>query len=318
MPNWPFQTAQDRTDAMLGTDDSNNAQATTNVAANADGSLLERAEYIQTTQAVPTADAATDTLMRDVVGRKTDAGIQAVTTNKSEMAYIKGILDILAGTAGITSFPAASAAANAVSLAEVIRYIQESQIGTLANTGGTATLAGLIGDLANSSLLARLNLIQGLTPSTYVPGLGFRVTKTENVNTATGVDLFTVTGKVLIRIWTGEVTNALGTQPVDYKLRIKTDNVDLCAATDIASAALGYMFQLSSDAGLTLLTGSSYAVTAVKTADTNGLGMADRIVGLAGGTCTLQSLRTAGDVSDAIIHSIYYLPLEASATIVAA
>lgn len=156
------------------------------------------------------------------------------------------------------------------------------------------------------------------TPTTFTLGLGYRVTKTENVNTTTGVDLFTVAGKVLIRIWTGEVTNALNTTVTDYKLRIKTNNVDLCAATDISSAAVGYMWQLCSDAGLTLLTGSSYAVSAVKTADTNGLGIADRIVGLAGGSCTLQSLRTAGASGDEMIHNIYYMPLEATASIVAA
>ena len=77
---------------------------------------------------VPTADAVTDTVMRDVVGRKTDAGVQAVTTTKSLMAYLKGVSDILAGTTGIATFPAAAAAANAVSIAEVIRYMSELQI----------------------------------------------------------------------------------------------------------------------------------------------------------------------------------------------
>ena len=285
MPSWGFQTTKDAIAQAIGTDDANNVEATTNVVSNADGSVLERLEYVQSAHAVPTADATTDTLLRDVVGRKTDAAVTAVGTTKTLMAYLKGLI---------------------------------GGFGALTNTGGTATLAAILGDLANSSLVTSLNLLQSQTPATYVPGLGFRVPKTENVNTATGVDLFTVTGKVLIRIWTGEVTNALGAQPVDYKLRIKTDNVDLCAATDVSSAAVGYMFQLSADAGLTLLTGSSYAVSAVKTADTNGLGIADRIVGLAGGSCTLQSLRTAGDASDAIIHSIYYLPLEASAAVVAA
>lgn len=163
-----------------------------------------------------------------------------------------------------------------------------------------------------------LNQLLGSNPSVYVPGLGFRVTKTENVNTATGVDLFTVTGKILLTLWTGEVTNALGTQPTDYKLRIKTANVDLVAATNVASAAVGYMFSMSGDAGLTLLTGSSYAVSAVKAADMNGLGFANRIIGLAGGSLVLQSLRTAGDAGDAIIHTVFYLPLEAGATVAAA
>jgi hypothetical protein len=42
---------------------------------------------------VPTADAAPDTTMRDVVGRKTDAAVAAVTTNKSLMGYVKGLLN---------------------------------------------------------------------------------------------------------------------------------------------------------------------------------------------------------------------------------
>lgn len=154
-------------------------------------------------------------------------------------------------------------------------------------------------------------------PNHYVDGLGYRVTKTENINTATGVDLFTVTGKIIIRLWTGEVTNALHTTVTDYKLRVKTANSDLCAATDISSAAVGYMWSLSNDAGLTLLTGSSYAVSVTKTADNNGIGLANRIVGLAGGSLVLQSLRTAGAAGDAIDHMLFYLPLEANATVVA-
>jgi hypothetical protein len=45
MPAWPFQTAQDRAETAIGSDDSNNSQATTNVAANRDGSVLERLEW---------------------------------------------------------------------------------------------------------------------------------------------------------------------------------------------------------------------------------------------------------------------------------
>lgn len=152
----------------------------------------------------------------------------------------------------------------------------------------------------------------------FIPGWGYKVTTTENVNTATGVDLFTVTGKVLITVWTGEVTNALHTTVTDYKLRVKTVNTDLCAATNISSAAVGYMWSLSGDAGLTLLTGSSYAVSVTNATDNNAIGMADRIIGKAGGSCTLQSLRTAGASGDEMIHSLWYTPLEANATVVAA
>lgn len=152
----------------------------------------------------------------------------------------------------------------------------------------------------------------------YLPGFGYKVSKTENINTATGVDLFTVTGKVLVTLWLGEVTNALHTTVTDYKLRVKTVNSDLCAATDISSAAVGYMWSLSGDAGLTLLTGSSYAVSVTHTADNNAIGHAMRVVGLAGGSCTLQSLRTAGASGDELKHCLWYLPLESGASVVAA
>ncbi len=189
--------------------------------------------------------------------------------------------DMIAGTSGIAQFPAAAAPADGKSLAAVLRYIND----TLLSLGGA-----------------------------YVPGFGFKVTKSENVNTATGVDLFTVTGKVLLTMWTGEVTDALNASPIDYKIRVKTSNIDLCAASNIASAAVGFMFQMCGDAGDTLIN----TALATETADNNGKGHAMRIVGKAGGSLTLQSNRTAGAAGDTIIHSVWYLPLEAGASIVAA
>jgi hypothetical protein len=144
--------------------------------------------------------------------------------------------------------------------------------------------------------------------------LGASVSKTENVNTATGVDLFTVSGSVLITLWKIEVTNALHTTVTDYKLRVKTSNRDLCAASDINSAAIGAIFMLNGDAGDTLIN----TALATETADTNGKGLASRMVGKAGGSLTLQSNRTAGASGDEVIHTVFYIPLEAGASVVAA
>jgi hypothetical protein len=188
---------------------------------------------------------------------------------------------------------------------------------TGSNTANNTAVTDLVAGNVDGSVLERLEALQAGQPATFVPGLGFRVTKTENMNTATGVDLFTVTGKVLITLWTGEVTNALGAIN-DYKLRVKTDNVDLCAATDLSSAVVGYMWALSNDAGDTLLQSSTGAVSTVKHTDNNAKPMAGRIVGLASGSCTLQSLRTAGSAGDEMKHILFYLPLEASATVAAA
>lgn len=78
-------------------------------------------------------------------------------TSADNVAEDQEIIDALYGSAGITTWPAAAAPANGVSLAEAVRYIVETLIGTLVNTGGTATLGGILGDLANDSLVARLN-----------------------------------------------------------------------------------------------------------------------------------------------------------------
>ena len=241
---------------------------------------------------VPTADATSNVDVSDVVGNKTDAAIA----------------DTIEG-----------AAASTQSLDALMKATLQ-RIG--ADSANNTAATSLVAANPNGSVLERLEYIQSVTdagtPSIFVPGLGFRVTKTEDVNTAVSDDLFTVTGKVLITVWTGEVTNALGAAVTDYKLSLTTLNADLCAATNLATAADGYMFQLSGDAGTTILTGSSYAVSVTGSADTNGLGIANRIVGNAGGTETIKAVRTAGDASDAIVHTIFYLPLETSAAVVAA
>ncbi|MCK4252144.1 hypothetical protein KAX97_11900 [candidate division WOR-3 bacterium] len=104
---------------------------------------------------VPSANGTDDAQMRDVVGKKADIGVQAVTTNKSLMGYVKAILDILAGADGVATFPTAAAAANAVSLAEVVRYMSELQVprialkstGDLTGAAATTTLFTVTGDV---------------------------------------------------------------------------------------------------------------------------------------------------------------------------
>lgn len=78
---------------------------------------------------VPATDAITNTLERDVVGSKADASQQPLTATRSLVGYIKGLLDALLG-AGITTYPAAAAPANAVSLAAVAResYDQSEKV----------------------------------------------------------------------------------------------------------------------------------------------------------------------------------------------
>src|SRR3990167_2617804 len=175
---------------------------------------------------------------------------------------------------------------------------------------------------ADGSILERLEYIQAnatpQTPATFVPGLGFRVTKTEDVNTATTDALFTVTGKVLVTLWEMEVTNALAAGVTDYALSLTTFAGTIKAAGNIASAIVGFMRQINSDSGDTSLSTSTDAVTIAGVADTNGKGLCNMVIGIAGGSDVIKSVRTAGDAGDAIVHTLFYLPLEAGASVAAA
>jgi hypothetical protein len=259
---------------FIGADNADNNAATTNVAANEDGSLLERLEQLQ--EAIN-------------IGSGTSLG-----ANKS-------LVDAL-GTDGVTLVDDAASIVGILGVDDANNAFASSSVA--ANRDG--------------SILERLehivNNLLAETPGTYVPGLGYKVTKTEDVNVATGDDLFTVTGKVLVTLWSGEVTNALDAAVTDYKLRVKTSNIDLCAASNIASAAIGFMFNMNGDAGDTLINTAS----ATEAADVNGKGLASRVIGKASGSITLESNRTAGAASDAIVHTLFYLPLEASAAVAAA
>jgi hypothetical protein len=123
--------------------------------------------------------------------------------------------------------------------------------------------------------------------------------------------------KVLITGLFGEVTNALGAGAVaDYVLQIKTTAEALCAATTITSDAAGTMYSLSGDLGDTLNAGST---PTTRVADINGKGPVHLCIGLAGGTLTIQSAHTdTGDAGDEITWTLFYLPLEASASVAAA
>jgi len=88
----------------------------------------------------PVADDTNTRLMEHSIGNKADAAAQAVGATTSMIAYLKGLLNALLGTAGITTFPAAAKAANAVSLAEVLRYIQEKKLDVVETAAGEADI----------------------------------------------------------------------------------------------------------------------------------------------------------------------------------
>jgi len=73
--------------------------------------------------------------LASVVGALTDAAADGdPTTGETLMQYIKQLINILVGTAGVVTFPAEAAPANAVSLAEVIRAIHADVTGLNGDT----------------------------------------------------------------------------------------------------------------------------------------------------------------------------------------
>jgi len=91
---------------------------------------------------VPAVDETKNRLAHEVNGNKADTGVQTKADTASMVAYIKGILDMLGGAAGVAAFPAAALPANAVSLAEALRYNIEKQNYRIVENAITLGTAG--------------------------------------------------------------------------------------------------------------------------------------------------------------------------------
>ena len=77
------------------------------------------------TTSVSTIASSIATLLADIGGVATAAADGDPTATDLLFAYIKQLINILVGTAGVVTFPAAAAPANAVSLSEIIRAIYD-------------------------------------------------------------------------------------------------------------------------------------------------------------------------------------------------
>lgn len=151
----------------------------------------------------------------------------------------------------------------------------------------------------------------------YDPLLGYRVTKVSNLADGSGTDnLFTVNGRCLITSLTGEVTTVIG-GAATMKLTDTTNSVDLCAATTIDTDAVGTMYALPGlSAQILNGTGGTPVVGSVPNVTTPSSG-ARQIIGGAQAAITIAHILDAADTG-AVTWSLWYKPLVAGATIVAA
>jgi len=257
---------EDTATNFIGVDDANNVADTTNVAANENGSILERLEQLQ--EAVN-------------IGTGTSLG-----ANKS-------LVDAL-GTDGVTPIDSAVSVLGAIGINDADNAFSSSSV--VANVDG--------------SVLERLEAIMDPTGA-YVPGLGYRVTKTSTTS-GTADDIFDVTGTIMATAIIGEVTTGFGTVTT-CKLNIKTDNVDLCAATTITSDADGTMYFLSGDTGAIM---NVTDIPVLRLAQLSGGAHTPIIIGNAGVACVIeQTLDQAG--TGAVLWTMYYFPMSATATVTA-
>lgn len=234
----------------------------------------------------------------------------------------------VSGGAGIATFPAGAAAANGVSLAEVIRYIQDQVIngtGTVldTNTSLYGVLAGASGiptfpaaaAPANSVSLAEVirsiydrQLGDGTNAGTNSL-LGKRVSRTTaDVITGAAVPLYTVTGKVLLTLLNGEVTTVIGAGATNAKFQFNpttgTTN-DMCANLDIDADEAGALYSISGTAGDAMLRSESGAI---RNMSSNGMILNEGEI----------EFITGADRTGSIKFELFYIPLTDGATVVAA
>ena len=133
--------------------------------------------------------------LASVLGSLTDAAATGdPTITDTAMQYIKQLINILVGTAGIGTFPAEAAPANAVSLAEVIRAIHTDVTGlngdamrgtdsaALATTIGTPAGADLVADIADIPTVSEFNARTLASASYFDPAADTVATVTDVTN----------------------------------------------------------------------------------------------------------------------------------------
>lgn len=141
----------------IGRDDNNNTAATTNVAANEDGSILERLEQIQEAVNVGTGTSLpANTSLADFVGKGTGTALPANIS----------LYDILGGANGHPSFPNAAVPANDVSMIEVLRDVWGGLMGTAAGENGVQTFPNAASPANNVSLAEVIRAIWAATQGT--------------------------------------------------------------------------------------------------------------------------------------------------------
>lgn len=285
---------------------------------------------------VPAADSTANTAMRDVVGAKDDTTVQTIAATTSLMRYMKGVVNALVGADGVASFPTGIAAANAVNLAEVIRYIQDQVIngtGTAlaANTSLYGVLAGATGVPAWPTAAAYANDVSIAEVLGYIQdgtrrGTGSALPANTSINDhldkvvtntaavlANATTIFTVAGGP-IEILSLVARCVTSNNCVASTLQWSADPTDGGAATfsgasaSLANVTAGAMVILL---GTALTTAPTVATTSVGLSFTGATPTNSVIVGAGIITTTIG----VGSTTGTWMHHMRYRPLSAGVTV---
>lgn len=183
------------------------------------------------------------------------------------------------------------------------------KIGTISNAGGTATLGAALGPFANSTLVARLDIITADTAA-IEPGAKRLVSAiTTDWNVAADNDMFTVSGLVKAKIW-GEVlvivkNTTMLLQVIATATSPGSAPIDVTANLDCDQDAAGTVYKLATTIGGAMV------------ATTGGVSADDGIeVIIPAGVIELGSGANE-DGGGSIQWFCQYEPLEAGATVTA-
>jgi len=203
----------------VGRDDADNAFASTNVASNADGSMLERQEYVQETIGTPTdTDIATD--IANVKTEVDKIGTPADTDVSTDIANVKTEVDKIGTPAG---------ADVSTDIANVQSEVDKLDGATL----DAAPVAGSVGRYVASggtALGTELPDSKSLYDMVRQYGEGYLVEKAITLDGSVSYDVFTVTGVVEVSI-VGYVTTDVAAHADNISLGVTGDTAGLIAAT---------------------------------------------------------------------------------------
>lgn len=278
---------------------------------------------IAANQTVPSADSTANVLSRDVVGNKTDAAVTTVGTDKSLMAYVKGVVNWLTvPTADVTTNASAKdvignktdagvvAVGTTKSIIAYAKGLITNTIVPAADTANNIAVNDVIGNKTDAVIYT-----PGTTKSiaAYVKGaadLQESVVVNSTAVLANGTTIFTVAGgpiEILSLVARCVTTNDATASTLQWS----ADPTDGAATTfSAASASLASV----AAGGMVVLQGTTLATAPIVNA--SGVGLGQQVTnGIVIGAGIITTTVGVGSTTGTWQHHLRYRPLARGVTV---